>query len=89
MASDFKQRDAARPLRVFELEPRQIGIERRHLPVDIFLGLEPAVAAIGVDAEIADQKRRQHVKRERVEDRAEPFAGDHAATMRGGRLKRH
>src|ERR1700755_3568764 len=52
----LQKRDSALPLGVLMLEAMKIGRKRRCLPVDVFLGFEPAVAAIGVGAEIADQQ---------------------------------
>ena len=39
----LKQRNAPVPLRMFDLETVEFGGERRRLPVDDFLGLEPAL----------------------------------------------
>ncbi len=56
-------------------------IVRRNLLVEILLRAQPAIAGIGIDAEIADHQRGDGVKRERVEDGAEPLPGHHGATL--------
>src|SRR5262245_37190303 len=80
-AFGLEQQDAALPIGPFALERGKLGTEFRDLLVEVLLRAKPAVAGIGVDAEIADYQRGDGVKRERVEDGAEPLAGHHAATM--------
>jgi hypothetical protein len=78
----FQQRDPPLPLSALELEAIEFARKRHHLLVNVLLGLEAAVAAVGIDAEIADQKPRHDVKAERGKDRAETLAGYHPANMR-------
>src|SRR4029078_10483125 len=77
----FEQRDAALPLGALDLELREFGGEFRHLLVDVLLGLEPTIAAEGVDAEIADEQGRYHIEAERGENRAWDFSGHDLLTL--------
>src|SRR5262249_575620 len=80
-AFGLEQRDAAFPIGAFALKPFNLAAELRDLLVEILLRAQPAAAGIGIDAEIADHQRDDGVKRERVEDGAEPLAGHHGATL--------
>jgi hypothetical protein len=85
----LEQVDAALPLRALDLQMVQLRRQRRHLAVDILLGLEPVIAAIGVDAEIADQERRRDLEAERIENGTQTPAGNHAASLRRHALRAH
>ena len=76
-----QERDAPFPSPPFGSETGKFTAQLRNLLVEILLRPQPAIAGIGIDAEIADHQRRDGIERERIEERAEPFAGNHAATM--------
>src|SRR5262249_28172511 len=80
-AFGLEQRDAAFPIGAFGLERVKLGAEFRDLLVEILLRTQSAVAGVSIDAEIADHQRGDGVKRERVEDGAEPLPGYHGATL--------
>src|SRR5580704_16098612 len=84
-----QQRHPALPLRPVELELVELGRQSRDLAVDVLFGLDPAIAAIGVDAEIADQERGQNVEAERGEERTQTLTGDHSTKMAAADLKLH
>src|SRR4029077_16086927 len=82
-----QQRHAALPLGALALEVVEIGGQRDDLLVEVFLGLEPVIAAIGVDAEIADQERGHDIEAERGQDGTQAFTRDHPHTMSARGLK--
>ena len=85
MLSDLSSVTRRSQVRVLGLERGKLAGQLGDLLVEVLLRLEPVVAGIGVDAEIADHQRRDRVERERGENGAEPLARDHAGTCRGRR----
>ncbi len=53
----------------------------RDLQIEALPRVQPAVAGIGIDAEIADEAGCSEIETEHGEDRSQPPAGDHARTM--------
>src|SRR5260370_1284172 len=72
-----QQRDALLALGTLPLQPRQFRCQRDDLLVELLPRIQPILAGIGIDAEIADHRRRHRVEGKPGEQGFESRARDH------------
>src|SRR3712207_2889101 len=76
-----EQRDAALPVGTLRLESVQLFRDRVGLDLELALGLKPAAAVLGVMDEVADDERRDPVKRQRDQDFTHAPADNHPGRL--------
>jgi hypothetical protein len=76
-----QESDASLPLPALGLQTRNLGGELRRLLIEILLGLQPAIAGIGIDAEIGDRARNEGVKAQSRKHGTKASARDHGGNV--------
>src|SRR5215472_12186152 len=78
-----QQRHPLLALGALFLQARKLRGERDDLLVEFLPRVEPVLAGIGVDAEIADHRRRHRIEGKAGQDRFESGTGDHGRPCDG------
>src|SRR6266403_1240202 len=77
-----KQRDTMLAVGPLPLQPRELRCQRNDLLVEFEPRVQPILTGIGVDPEIADQRRRHRVEGKPGQERFQSRTRDHARSMR-------
>ena len=81
-----QQRDTLLALGALPLQPRQFRRQRDDFLIELLPRIQPILAGIGVDAEIADDRRRHRIEGEPGQQGFESVAGDHGPEDATARL---